>query len=149
MKISAYGASDDNVEVNINGKWGEEFAAYDTTTYLYIDSKDGGVDIALKHGRGWEVTISLPDHHEDNEPLLPVTLRMSETGYSYEAIVEVDDESATLIVVQNGVTKAVLGKNGKLVGWEEVIEARNALACKHGMFLAGTEGVCPRCSRKG
>ena len=149
MKISAYGASDDNVEVHINDKWAEEFSAYNTKTWLHIDSKDGGVDISLFFGQsGWEITVVLPDRFEDNQSVLPVQIRMSETGYSYEAIVEVDDASATLLVVQNDVTQAVLGTNGKLIGWKDVVEAREAdERCSHGMYKTGAVGKCPRCSR--
>ena len=143
--LGIYGASDDNVELRLNGKDLEEFGAYGDTviTVLSAEKDLGGCVLTIAHKKhGWTFQLEMPYDHEDGEPLRPVEFLSGQNGYSYEAVIEIFPTD-TVVISQGNETKAVL-KDDKLVPWEQIQQNVVQARCKHGLFLTG-DHACPIC----
>lgn len=144
-KLGIYGASDDNVELRLNGKDLDEIGTYGETVFTVLDGDKnlGACVLHVYHKKhGWTFQLEMPHDHEDNDPLRVVSFKPAPNGYSYEAEIELHDTD-TVIVSQDGMVKAVL-KDGKLAYWEQIQENVVQARCKHGLFLTGSH-ACPIC----
>jgi len=90
-RLSVWGASDDLLEIAIDGKVVDELGCYDNTTTIMVDDGERGrVVIDYEHSGqvGWRATVSLPKDHDDGQPMVAVALSLSENGYSPRVDVE-------------------------------------------------------------
>jgi hypothetical protein len=83
--IKAYGASDDIVELEIDGEEVDEFGCYEQgVTLVFADEKADRLRVKLQHSgwHGWQTLIRYPKGHNDGDPVPELLLLDSPTGYS-------------------------------------------------------------------
>lgn len=87
VSIEVYGASDDLVEIEIDGKPFEELSEPNTIKFVAAD-KILTVDIKHSGSRGWQLTATIDDDTEEGE--LPFRVRLVQHRYSPKFIIESD-----------------------------------------------------------
>jgi hypothetical protein len=82
--LAFYGASDDLVVVEVDGKPVDEIGCWNKpVTITFSHQGDGRCELQIEHGkRGWECRLYLHDDFDDGEELPRFTVEASRNGYS-------------------------------------------------------------------
>ena len=104
--IAIYGASDDLVEIEAEGPYGDEIGCFDDSVTIEVgDRQSGGLRVVMEYATAradaagvWSAAVSPLD--EDVPIPWPVRVVLAERGYS--PVVEIDCPSDTKIGARRG-----------------------------------------------